>query len=58
MAFRVLAGLAAVCALAAIVLFSLGAFSYVILVALAVVFALGAVAARTLKPSGHEAHQV
>jgi hypothetical protein len=58
MAFRVLAALAAVCALAAIVLFSLGAFSSVIAVALAVVFALGAVVARSLKPSGRDAHQV
>lgn len=58
MAFRVLTGLAAVCALTAIVLVSLGAFSSVIAVALAVVFALGAVVARSLKPSGREAHQV
>jgi hypothetical protein len=58
MAFRVLAGLAAVCALAAIVLFSLGAFSSVIAAALAVVFALGTIAARSLKPSRREAPQV
>lgn len=55
MAFRVLAALAAVCALAAIVLFSLGAFSSVIAVALAVVFALGAAVARSLGPSGRPA---
>ena len=58
MAFRVLAALAAVCALAAVVLFSLGAFSSVIAVALAIVFTLGAFVARSLKPSGGEAHQV
>jgi hypothetical protein len=48
MAFRVLASLAVICALAAIALFSLRAFSSVLAVALAVVFALGAVVARTL----------
>jgi hypothetical protein len=58
MAFRVLAALAVICALAAIVLFSLGAFSSVIAAALAAVFALGALVARSLKPSGREAHQV
>jgi hypothetical protein len=58
MAFRVLAGLAAVFALAAIVLFSLGGFASVLAVELAVVFALGAVVARRLKPSGREARQV
>lgn len=58
MAFRVLTGLAVICALVAIALFSLGAFSSVIAVSLAVVFALGAVVARSLKPSGREAHQV
>lgn len=50
MAFRVLACLALICAVAAIVLFFLKAFSYVIALAVAVVFALGAVAARSLKP--------
>lgn len=58
MAFRVLAALAAVCALAAIVLFSLGAFSSVIAAALTVVFALGALIARGLQPSGRGAHQI
>ena len=52
MAFRVLAALALVCAAAALALFVLHAFSYVIAVALAVVFALGALLARGLKPSG------
>ena len=52
MAFRVLAGLALICALAGVALFSLGAFSYVIALAVAVVFALGALIARSLKPSG------
>jgi hypothetical protein len=51
MAFRVLAGLAALCALAGIALFFLHAFSYVIALAVAVVFALGAVVAKSLKPS-------
>lgn len=41
MAFRVLAGLAVICALAAIALFSAGAFSSVIALALTVVFAVG-----------------
>jgi len=58
MAFRVLAGLAVISALAAIALFSLGAFSYVIAVALTVVFSLGAVVARRLKSSAREARQV
>lgn len=58
MAFRVLAALAVICALAGIALFFLQAFSYVIAVALAVVFSLGAIVARSLKPSGREAHQV
>lgn len=58
MAFRVLVALAAVCAIAAIVLFSLGAFSSVIAVALAVVFALGAAIARSPRSSGREAPQV
>jgi hypothetical protein len=57
MAFRVLAALAAVCALAAIVLFSLGGFASVLAVELAVVFAVGAVVARRLEQSGREAHQ-
>jgi hypothetical protein len=47
-AFRVLAGLAAICGLAAIVLLLGHAFSYVIAAALAVVFAVGAVMARIL----------
>jgi len=51
MAFRVLAGLAVICALAGVSLFLLQAFSFVIALALAVVFALGAVLARSLKPS-------
>lgn len=58
MAFRVLTGLAVICALAGLVLFSLGAFSSVIAVALALVFALGAVVARSLTSSSREAHQV
>lgn len=58
MAFRVLSGLAVICTFAGIALFFLHAFSYVIAVALAVVFALGAVAAWSLKPSGREARQV
>lgn len=48
MAFRVLAGLAVICAIAGIALFALHAFSYVIALALAVVFALGAILARAL----------
>jgi hypothetical protein len=55
MALRVLAGLAVICALAGIVLFLLQAFSYVIALALAVVFALGAVLAKGLKPSARQA---
>lgn len=55
MAFRVLAALAVLCALAGIALFFLGAFSYVIALAVAVVFALGAIVARSLKPSGRAA---
>jgi membrane protein YdbS with pleckstrin-like domain len=51
-AFRVLAGLAVICALAGITLFFLHAFSYVIALALAVVFALGATVARFLRPLG------
>lgn len=51
MAFRLLGGLAAVCALAGIALFLLQAFSYVIALALAAVFALGAVVAKSLTPS-------
>lgn len=58
MALRVLAALAVICALAAIVLFFLHAFSYVIAVALAVVFVLGAIVARVLQTSGREAHRV
>lgn len=57
MAFRVLVTLAATCGLAAIALFILHAFSYVIAVALAVVFALGAVVARSLTASGRQAHR-
>ena len=52
MAVRVFAGLALICALAGIGLFFLHAFSYVIALALAVAFALGAVVARMVKPSG------
>jgi hypothetical protein len=55
MAFRVLTGLAVICALAGIALFFLGAFSYVIALAVAAVFALGAVVARSLRPSGRAA---
>lgn len=51
MAFRVLAGLAVTCAIAATALFLLHAFSYVIALALSVVFALGAVLARALERS-------
>ena len=58
MAFRVLAGLAAICGVATVVLFSLGAFSSVIAAALTVVFALGAVVAKSLKPSSSQPHQV
>jgi hypothetical protein len=50
-AFRVLAVLALICAIAGIALFFLHAFSYVIALALAVVFALGAVLARALQRS-------
>jgi membrane protein YdbS with pleckstrin-like domain len=49
MAFRLLAGLALICAVAAVGLFFLHAFSYVIALALAVVFALGALAANSLR---------
>jgi len=52
MAFRVLGSLALLCALVGIVLFFVGAFSSVIALAVAVVFALGAVVARSIKPSG------
>jgi uncharacterized membrane protein len=55
MAFRVLAALAVICALAAIVLFSLGGFASVLAIELAVVFALGALIARSRKPSGRAA---
>ena len=58
MAFRVFAGLAVICGLAAVALFSLGAFSSVIAAALTLVFALGAVVARSLRPSGRGADQV
>lgn len=51
MAFRVLAALAVISVVAGIGLFFLHAFSYVIAIALAAVFALGAVAARALSPS-------
>jgi hypothetical protein len=51
MAFRVLAGLAVICVVAGVALFFLKAFSYVIALALAVVFALGAFTAKVLKPS-------
>jgi hypothetical protein len=50
-AFRVLGVLAVMCAFAGIALFFLHAFSYVIVLALAAVFALGAVAARGLQRS-------
>jgi hypothetical protein len=46
--FRVLMLLAVICAFAAVVLFFLQAFSTVIAVALAVVFGLGALAARVI----------
>jgi uncharacterized membrane protein YoaK (UPF0700 family) len=58
MALRVLAVLAVISALAAIALFFLHAFSYVIAVALAVVFVLGAIVARIPQISGREAHQL
>ena len=50
MAVRVLAGLAVTCAVAGIALFFLHAFSYVIALALAFVFALGATVARLIRP--------
>jgi hypothetical protein len=53
MAFRILVGLAAVCALAAIVLFSLGGFTFVLAVEIAVVFGLGAIVARRLNRNAH-----
>lgn len=46
MAVRVLSGLAVICAIAAVALFLLQAFSTVIAVALAAVFALGALIAK------------
>ena len=49
MAFRVLTLLAFICGVAAVVLFLLQAFSTVIAVALAVVFAVGADAARMIQ---------
>jgi hypothetical protein len=56
MAFRVLAGLALICGVAGIVLLLFfSPFSSVIVLAVAVVFALGAVVARSLKPSGRAA---
>ncbi len=58
MAFRVLSVLALICTIAAIALFFLHAFSYVIALALAAVFAFGAVVAWSLTSSGREAHQV
>jgi CRISPR/Cas system endoribonuclease Cas6 (RAMP superfamily) len=45
MAIRVLSALAVICAVAGIALFTLHAFSYVIALALAAVFAIGALAA-------------
>jgi hypothetical protein len=47
--------LAVICAVAAVVLFLLQAFSYVIAVALAVVFGLGALVARVLQRSSARA---
>lgn len=52
MAFRVLSVLAATFAIAAVVLFLLGGFAFVIALAVAAVFALGALVARGMKPSG------
>jgi hypothetical protein len=49
MAFRFLAVLALICSVAAVGLFLLHAFSYVIALALAVVFAIGALAANSLR---------
>lgn len=48
MAFRVLMLLAVICAVAAVVLFFLQSFWTVLAVALAVVFGLGALAARVI----------
>ena len=49
MAFRFLSGLALISAVAAVSLFFLHAFSYVVALALAVVFAIGALAANSLR---------
>jgi Na+-translocating ferredoxin:NAD+ oxidoreductase RnfD subunit len=51
MALRVLVLLALICGVAAILLFFLHAFSYLIAVALAVVFGLGALVARVVQRS-------
>ena len=51
MAVRVLSALAVICVVAGIALFFMGAFSSVIAIALAAVFALGAFVARALPRS-------
>lgn len=49
MAFQVLAVLALICGVAGIALFVLHAFSYVIALALAAIFGLGAILAKALR---------
>lgn len=56
MAVRVLSALAVICAIAGIALFFMQAFPYVIALALAAVFALGALVARALPPRPSAPH--